>query len=49
VLITRINAQWRKSIEPTRKKPICGAIEGFFFQDFSTIVVARVEQKRALS
>jgi hypothetical protein len=25
-----------KSIEPMRKALICGAIEGLFFQDFST-------------
>jgi hypothetical protein len=37
----------RKSIEPREKAPICGAIKGFFFQDFSTIVVARVEQNIA--
>jgi hypothetical protein len=34
--VSRTRAPWRKSIEPTRKKPICGAIERFFLQDFST-------------
>jgi hypothetical protein len=45
--VTRISATWRKSIEPTRKALIRGAIEVFFFQDFSTIAVGRVEQNVA--